>query len=269
MCYGERDMKRNSHFTHIVWLAILGGALLSTGDAELEVADVGELVKLPPKHINSTDLAELFETKNIHAYILYGGRTDRKANCIRIFEQLGLQEKHYEFVLGPRHITDEEIRKHMNNLTLSRSFNRSKYKMGIGRFLCHLGKFRVLNAFLLSNYSEMILFEDDIAIPKKYKIFEAIEYFRLMLSIPTELYDMQFLGYCFECFRHDKKVTLLHSLGNFTSRQFYYTRVLMPLCNHAVLFKRKAIYAFMNLSIPFKMPGDVSLARTICKTGEY
>ena len=208
------------------------------------------------KITSSSTLAEIFDNKNIHAYFLSGGKQDRIENCLKMMSDFGLEKRHYDFINGPMTITDDEIVTFQRNGSLSMTFNQSKHEMGIGRFLCQLGKLRVLNAFLASDFKEMILFEDDVNVPNTHSIVEAISYTRLMLSIPTEKYDIQYLGYCFECNRHSPND--IHGL---------YKQVLMPLCNHAVLFKRKAVIAFMELSKPFKMPGDYALAHAICETG--
>lgn len=214
-----------------------------------------------------TSLAQIFDEKKIHAYFLYGGKIDRKDNCIQLMKDLGLDQRHFDFIDGPRKITPAEISEFKRNGSLSNNFNKSKSSMGMGRFLCQLGKLRVMTAFLESNYDEMILFEDDVTVSGKYHLQEAVEYFRLMLSIPTTQYDMQFLGFCFECYRRAPEMQLGHNLGNMTNKTFSATQVLMPLCNHAVLFKRKAVKAFMQLSKPFKTPGDIALTYAICKTG--
>ena len=214
-----------------------------------------------------SSVANIFDSKKIHAYILSGGDENRTRNCLQLMQAFGLQERHYDFVLGPRSISQEEIRQHMRNGSLSPTFNHSHYGMGITRYLCQLGKLRVVNAFLASRYEQMILFEDDVSIAEKYNIMEANEYLRLMLEIPSESYDMQFLGYCFECYRRDEKVLLNASVPIRGGRQLHYTRALMPLCNHAVLFKKKSAKAFLRYSRPFRKPGDVALTHVICKTG--
>jgi hypothetical protein len=208
-------------------------------------------------------LAAVFDTKKIHAYFLSGGKKDRIEGCLKIVKSFGLEERHYDFISGPTSISNTEISDFRNNGSLV-PFNRSKsYKWSKGIFLCQLGILRVMKAFLASEHEEMILFEDDVAVPGEYNLRDTVEYARLMLSIPTEEYDMQYLGYCFECVRPVDKVRL----GFHSRKPFYYTQALMPLCNHAVLLKRNAVKVFVELTTPFNRPGDISLAHATCSTG--
>lgn len=242
----------------LLWLCLLRFLLLFVG-TNCEAGDNNTVI---------VSLTELFDSKTIHAYILYGGKEDRRANCIKLMKNFGLEERHYDFIPGPRHISDEEILEHKKNGSLGLQFNETGYHMSIERYLCQLGKLRAMSAFLASNYSEMIFFEDDVTYQKKFTLVEAVEYMRLMLLIPSADYDIQYLGYCFECARRNvHNIKLKHTLGNTTNQSFHYRQVLMPLCNHAVLLNRRAVKAFMALSRPFNMPGDVYMALIICKTG--
>lgn len=220
-----------------------------------------------PNAQNFSSIASIFDERKIHVYFLSGGDENRTKNCLQLMKLFGLGERHYDFVLGPRSISREEVLQHMRNGSLSPTFNQSRYGMGITRYLCQLGKIRVIETFLASRYEQMILFEDDVTIADKYNSAEATEYLRLMLEIPAGSYDMQFLGYCFECYRRDEKVLLNSTVPIRDGRQLHYTRALMPLCNHAVLFQKKAAKAFVKYSRPFRKPGDVALTHVMCKTG--
>lgn len=222
-----------------------------------------------PSSYSELSLPSLFDKKKIHAYFLSGGSNDRTENCLQMMRSMKLEPKHYDIIPGPMHFSNSQIAQSIQEGSLAPDWNTSRYQMSIKRFLCHLGKIKVLEAFLASDYEEMILFEDDVSLASKYSAKEAAEFMRLMLALPTEDYDMQYLGYCFECYRREgAKIQLNSTIKLTNNKKFFYTRVLMPLCNHAVLFKRKSAKAFIALSRPFKMPSDVALTHAICKTGQ-
>jgi len=191
--------------------------------------------------LSNLSISELFDQKKIHVYFLSGDNSTRKENCLKMMKKLQLEPRHYDFIHGPMEMSSQQVAEAIQTGALSPRWNQSRYHMGIKRYLCHLGKMKVLQAFLGSAYEEMILYEDDVALSTKYNSSEAAEYMRLMLTIPSQDYDMQYLGYCFECYRYGyDKVELSSSMALREGKQFHYARVLMPLCNHAVLFKKKS-----------------------------
>jgi hypothetical protein len=213
-------------------------------------------------YIPKPSLAAVFDTKKIHAYFLLGGNRDRAEGCLKVVKSFGLESRHYDFISGPTKLTDDEIFALHKDWSLA-NFENSTLQEQTGSLLVQLGILRVMNAFLASEHEEMILFKDNVAVPGMFDLFDAVEYARLMLSIPTEEYDMQYLGYCYECMRPVDEIRL----GFHSGKPFYYTQALMPLCNHAVLLKRKAVKVFMELTTPFNRPGDISLAHATCSTG--
>jgi hypothetical protein len=228
-------------------------ATVGIGDAAGNITTRKTVASMP-------SLADIFDKKKIHAYFLSGGNKDRIEGCLKVVESFGLEKRHYDFINGPMNLTEDEISEFHKNGSLA-YYNGTK-KANMGRFMCQLGILRTMNAFLASEHEEMILFEDDVTVPREYNLRDTVEYARLMLSIPTEEYDMQFLGYCFECVRPIAPIRLASSI-----EPLYYTLVQKPLCAHAVLFKKKAIKAFMELTTPFNRPGDVAMADGVCSTG--
>lgn len=218
---------------------------------------------------SATLLGSLFAEKKVHAYVM-SAVPSRVPNVKDFMMRLGLSDVHYDLVGAPTNITNPVIERHIRDGELSPFYSYSKYHSGIKRYVVQRTKIKILRNFLRSKYDTMIMFEDDVALNTEYFDEEGAVTATAAMLNTADKWDLQYLGFCFEC-KHvggGGKHNFLEIPGFQSSKEdFYYQTAFMPLCNHAVIFSKKAAKAFIELSRPFHFLGDLILTHIICLTG--
>jgi GR25 family glycosyltransferase involved in LPS biosynthesis len=123
-----------------------------------------------------------------------------------------------------------------------------------------------LQTFLNTNYSNAIIFEDDVMKVAPFSWGEVRTLMADMLSLDRNDWDIQYHGSCYsEPFDFDYKGNILLK---YPSDKNVYFRALNAFCLHAVVYNRVAAEIFLTQWMPFREAVDTILSELICKYGE-
>lgn len=135
-------------------------------------------------------------------------------------------------------------------------------KRMIARYqMAHLFSFiNALQIFVNSGKKQMLLLEDDVYL-NPYLSYEDT---RIMMTAlfyrPQSTWDVQHLGYCYECDIVDTK----------NAQETFYKKSTHPLCTHSLLISRKMAILFLHEWRPVSSRGtDEILLQLLCKYGHY
>lgn len=138
----------------------------------------------------------------------------------------------------------------------------------LGRLALAMTLDKALQHFLDSKYDNFLVFEDDVMIHPELPSLQVKHMFSDMLSVPSTEWQMQYLGFCFECtedVRTSGAVTYT-SVNSGTGTDSAYIEAIFPLCTHALLLSRTAVLVLMNTYKPFvSNKGDWMLHVTACE----
>ena len=123
---------------------------------------------------------------------------------------------------------------------------------------------KAMQLFLDSKYENFIVFEDDVVINPKLNNVRHL--FAGMLSIPKPKWDIQYLGFCFECGNQNRNRNQRSAMAS--SSWGVFEEAVFPLCTHAIMFSRAAATLIMNTYTPFvNNKGDWILHILACQFG--
>lgn len=125
---------------------------------------------------------------------------------------------------------------------------------------------KALQAFLNTNYSNAIIFEDDVMKTAPFFWPEVHALMADMLQLPPSSWDLQYLGSCYSepfDFHWRDDVLVSHP-----SDQHVYFRALNAFCLHAMVYSRTAAEVFLTQWMPFREAVDTILSELICTFGE-
>ena len=125
--------------------------------------------------------------------------------------------------------------------------------------LAHLFSFiYTLQIFVNSGHENMILLEDDVTLNPYLSYDDARVMLIALLKLPKEEWDVQYLGYCYEC-----------DIVNYKKKnETFYKSALHPLCTHSMLISRKAAIIFLHEWRPvWNRATDEMFLSILCKYG--
>ena len=191
----------------------------------------------------------------------------------------------------------------------SKPINEKEKKRNAGRLACFLSHVKAYRLFVASNYSSALIFEDDAQFAPTNelqliygmldanhgKLVSKVEDLRKqrvllerMLLLDSKLWDLQYLGFCFECggnseqfpFHAAKQHYLWHGIDAFLTNatselqatnmyNSYYFDAIMPQCAHSYVINRHflSLYFQENLNPKIKdhLSSDGLMAYILCK----
>jgi hypothetical protein len=143
---------------------------------------------------------------------------------------------------------------------------------------------KAMQSFLNSNFTNFLVFEDDVmlnlsppaslprASPPSPLLLQRqqLRRFQALLGLPPAVgWDMQYLGFCFEC-GGGRRGQQQQQQGEQEEEEEegeseLYTEAIFPLCTHALLMSREAVHVVMNTYKPLTTnKGDWGLHVTAC-----
>jgi len=140
-----------------------------------------------------------------------------------------------------------------------------------GRWALQMSVIDTMENFLKTDFENMLIFEDDAAISKdlsREKIFETFVY---MLRLDKSLWDLQYLGWCWECATSSERNLIGGDISKYKSengKNHIYMKALFPLCRHAILYSRRTVNWYLKVWRPVHfLGGDEQLVRLVCRYG--
>jgi GR25 family glycosyltransferase involved in LPS biosynthesis len=123
-----------------------------------------------------------------------------------------------------------------------------------------------LQTFLASNYSNALIFEDDVMKTGPFSWQELRALMADLLSLDPLLWDLQYHGSCYSepLSLHPRGRGLIAAPGE----EDVYCTALNAFCLHAVVYSRAAAEVFLTCWMPFREAVDTILSELICKYGE-
>ena len=126
-----------------------------------------------------------------------------------------------------------------------------------GRWALQLSVVRAMEAFVKSPHENMMLFEDDVAMSPDVALEKIISTTINMIRLPANKWDLQYLGWCWECADMDSR--------SFTSDGPLFTQALFPLCRHSIMYSRLTVQWYLKVwRPPHFLGGDEQLIRLAC-----
>ena len=124
-----------------------------------------------------------------------------------------------------------------------------------------------LQTFLNTNYTNAVIFEDDVMKTGPFSWPELRTLMADMLTLDSRHWDLQYQGLCYsEPFNfHWKDNVLVKSV---TDKNVYF-RALNAFCLHAMVYNRVAAEVFLTKWMPFREAVDTLLSELVCEYGEY
>lgn len=123
-----------------------------------------------------------------------------------------------------------------------------------------------LQTFLNTNYSNAIIFEDDVMKTAPFSWPEVHTLMADLLMLDKRDWDIQYHGSCYsEPFNFHYKHNVL--VRQPTDSNVYF-RALNAFCLHAMVYNRVAAEIFLTKWMPFREAVDTILSELICKYGE-
>ena len=124
-----------------------------------------------------------------------------------------------------------------------------------------------LQTFLNTNYTNAVIFEDDVMKTGPFSWPELRTLMADMLTLDSRHWDLQYQGSCYsEPFNfHWKDNVLVKSV---TDKNVYF-RALNAFCLHAMVYNRVAAEVFLTKWMPFREAVDTLLSELVCEYGEY
>jgi len=226
------------------------------------------------------DINDVLQETDTHIYFLIGPGAQRLAAVNAFIATLGLQERHLERVAA---VDRRVLERHQGRVLRYLAFSRHmitrewvrRYITGVddpasrvknlGRLALAMTLDQAMQAFLDSNHSNFLVFEDDV-IASPAPGLDVPAQFADMLRLPPDLWHLQYLGFCFECFEGEGNRGRAGPGPGYG--QPLYTAAVFPLCTHALLLRRAAVLVVMNTYKPFvSNKGDWALHVTACQHG--
>jgi hypothetical protein len=204
--------------------------------------------------INNTLTQTLIETKT-RIYFLLGSQKERVHNINAFIIDMGFERQQYEFIscvkkesldenqlhflIYKKFITDAWVRRYLYGVNDPISKDKN-----LGRLALMLTLDNAMKRFIRSNFENMLVFEDDVMVNQlSFTTLTAQNALSRMISIPHATWDIQYLGFCYEC-------------GNRTAYvappvyDDLYTAAVFPLCKHAILMARNMVKLFLDVQTP-------------------
>lgn len=219
------------------------------------------------------NLTKSLSDSKTRIYFLVGAQRDRINNINTFIKNMSFERPYYEFIntFKKERLDENQLffLKHTNFITdawLERYINgvkdpKSRDK-NLGKLALMLTLDNAMRKFLRSKFENMLVFEDDVIVNQKsYTIISAQHALSRMLSLPSSLWHIQYLGFCFEC----------GNRTSFTVPNVYdnlYTPAIFPLCKHAILMSRPMVRLYLDVQKPiFSNKGDWIFHSVACKYG--
>lgn len=221
------------------------------------------------------DIMDALNLSKTHIYAITAPVPERITNVDRFLTSMGLSEHNrapyvdaVDAITFPKNRTVESF---VHQGIVDSNWNSPQYrqKVTLGRIGCQLSIVHVLTEFLKSPHQVAMVIEDDIMVQSGLNAKEARSLLAHMLAIPPDLWDIQYLGFCFACntvmnFKHRS----MSIRGALKGKDLWITRGVVQLCRHAILFNRHAAAVYLKEWMPMSGPGDVRLSEVVCETGE-
>jgi GR25 family glycosyltransferase involved in LPS biosynthesis len=204
---------------------------------------------------------------NSHFYVLQSPRPERINNSLKFSNELGLSMNSFHYIsfidtVNYNGWNSDDIEKFRNNGTIVEKFSiRAIQNFLLGPLATHLSQIRAMESFLSSNFSNMILLEDDVIVNNETTTEHAMREFARMLNLNSTHWDIQFWGWCYEC----KPIQY--------PPHHFYTRAYEPLCSHAIVLSRTFVTMWVESWKPvwgnedgkiIKMVGRFGTLSSIC-----
>lgn len=211
--------------------------------------------------ICSNLLNSILSLTNTKIYFILGPNLFRHQNIYNMILKLNISSNFY--VLYPGISRNKVTLDSINNLIRSGYIDSNWYEKyilkihdkkripnNLGRLALSLTIHDIFQEFIRLKYTNILLFEDDVMINPLYQnntdLF--IQKFSDYLSLSSNKWDIQYLGFCFEC-GNKKNYYEKYFLTNLNN---YYYEAVFPLCKHAVYMNRYFVEVYLNHSLPFQ-----------------
>jgi hypothetical protein len=249
---------------------------------------------LSPQQSPSLLQKALVETNTI-IYFLLGPSKHRREMVFSFINDLSLSSQDYEIHHAiPKNLINltyiQKLKKenylsyrflqlhffHPNSSSISSNQNKNNNDLiaaNKGKLALIMSVHAAFASFLSSNYSHLLLFEDDVMISPRYSRHPAqpsprgtniitMTQLSRFLRLSPSLWDIQYLGFCYECGNHENYSP---TSGTLTHLDIY--RGVIPLCTHANLFTRNFILSYLQYSHPFPtLDGDWLFLYVVCRS---
>ena len=200
-------------------------------------------------------LNEVLTATNTRLYFLMGTQASRIRYVNTFIKDMAFDRNYIQFVQCVRKeklnrielynlkvqnfITDQWIERYITGVDDPMSKDKN-----LGKLALMLTLQNAMKMFLKSPYTNMLVFEDDVMInTAEFNKSTAQQELSKMIALPQTQWDIQYLGFCFEC-------------GNATGYtppplvDNRYTQAVFPLCKHALLMSRSMVELFVKAHTP-------------------
>ena len=203
-------------------------------------------------------LDKTIQDTNTIIYLLLSSHSHRLQNIQKFLLQFNLTSNSY--ILYPSVQKDKLMTKSLDNLLKTGYINEEwvqKYLINVGRreYINNFGRLAlaltvhdVFTQFKRSKYQNILLFEDDVIINKSYQsdIHLFIKLLIDYLTIPSNKWDGQYLGFCYEC----GNKTNYNEIYSLTPLKNRYYEAVIPRCTHALYLNRHYVETYLTYSLP-------------------
>jgi hypothetical protein len=214
---------------------------------------------------------EIFNETQTIAYIILGPDQQRHEMVTNFLHSIQLSPAHYRLY----HATDRSLitQKHLNLLKKQHFFDEkweNRYLIDVqpqsrvknlGKLALILTTHSIFLDFLQQkSFQSLLVFEDDVMVSQRYQQNQTLflEHLSELLTLPPSHWDLQYLGFCFEC---GNETSYLPQIYNHLA-----VKAVFPLCKHAILMSRTFVAVYLSHYRPLQSnKGDWIFHQIACQ----
>jgi GR25 family glycosyltransferase involved in LPS biosynthesis len=215
------------------------------------------------------EMLATFKSLRTHIYVIGGNQTDRPGrneNVELFVKAMGFISENIDYT------TPIYAGKYLENEYKEKGILRpGKHRMWVGALGCQFSHMHVLESFLLSNYEQAIVLENDVRISAPFSPIEAQAALTHLLKVPSNQWDVQYLGFCHTVKNVDDLIKLkpknIVAAEDSQHTEIYISNTY-AMCTHAIVYTRFAAKIILDNWKPFYGSVDGGIANLICRFGK-